>query len=68
MADSDPPGWTGDRRSDGVAVVPVDGAEGRTWRVVVATRPPLLACPCCGKAFITARAAKLVADAYFPVC
>lgn len=54
-------GWEGDHRVDGVKIV----AIGRSFVAVHPTRPSIVSCPCCGKAFATKRGVKLVANAIY---
>jgi hypothetical protein len=57
------PHWDDTVRRDGVSV---QSAIDR-WVVVSPDRPNILSCPCCNKPFVSERAAKLVADAMYPM-
>jgi hypothetical protein len=56
-------GWNGDRRPDGVRVRPI----GRVYVAMHPIKPSIVTCPCCSKPFATSRAAKLVANAMWPI-
>jgi hypothetical protein len=60
-------GWTGDARDDGKATVKLDQYSG-FWAIHREQTPVVVAlCPCCNKPFTSARAAKLVANHYWPM-
>jgi hypothetical protein len=65
MADAEFPDWTEDDRADGARIVQRD--SGRFAVDLGEGRGSLDTCPCCGKTFPTARSAKLVADAMYPM-
>lgn len=64
MESDEVPGWTGNKRDDGMAVaIALNGTfyvkpPDERWTITI--------CPCCDKAFQTARAAKMVANAIYP--
>lgn len=56
--------WKGNRRVDGLSVV--EGIDGQ-WIVMLPEGGMAMAiCPCCEKPFLSARAARLVADLVYP--
>jgi len=62
MSDAD---WIANLRRDGLAIK-ADGTG--NWIVQPADdRAPISICPCCDKPFATPRAARLVADAVYPM-
>lgn len=64
MSETNAAEWNGERRSDGLAVV----AGGDAWIIMPRDdREPIDACPCCGAPMRTARAARLIADAVYPL-
>jgi hypothetical protein len=58
-------GWQDHERRDGARVEAIPNLG--IWIAAVAGRPVLTMCPCCDKTFSTARAAKLVCNALYPM-
>jgi hypothetical protein len=56
-------GWIGSRRPDDVRVSLI----GKVYVAIHPKKPTIVTCPCCSKPFATARAAKLVANAMWPL-
>jgi hypothetical protein len=61
--DDDMPGWSGNLRDDGVHVYEHEGR----WVIAVDEANHVWLCPCCDRDMLTSRAAKLVADAEYPL-
>jgi hypothetical protein len=57
--------WVNDRRIDGLVVVRIPSRD--DWMIIPAQGPALTTCPCCDKPFPTAKVARLVADAVYPI-
>lgn len=63
------PGWDGyNVRTDRTQVVRQHDTKGECWVIVPHDeRPAITLCPCCDRVFRTARAAKLVCNAIYPL-
>ena len=66
MSDCDMAGWQGERRiADGTRVYRRTTGE---WAIVSSDeRTMIIECPCCGRALLSAHAARCVADEVLPV-
>jgi hypothetical protein len=60
--------WDENRREDGVEVTFVGQQTNEAvWQIETPAGDIVNECPCCGKGFLNARAARLVADAVVPL-